>query len=244
MKKLVLALSLALQAAAWAQAEPSPVSPAGVPVKDYPWQALPGETNEAMERKGDRKRGERLYALCRSCHLASAGGSPDGAIPRLAGQHSSVLIKQMADIRSGARHNPAMYPFAAVLADPQDLADLAAHLEGLCLQAEHGRYDAADAEQQVAVGRALYDQACRTCHGPNGEGVRHKGYPVLAGQHHRYLLRQMTEIRDGRRPNAHREMIAVSGSHNDDQLLAIAAYQSSLLPPGKVCEAKAPNRKR
>jgi cytochrome c553 len=244
MKKLVLALSLALQAAALAHAEPSPAGSEGVPVKDYPWQALPGETNEALERKGDRKRGERLYALCRSCHMASAGGSPDGGVPRLAGQHRSVLIKQMADIRSGARHNPTMYPFAVVLADPQDLADLAAYLEGLCIQANPRRYDAPDAGQQVAAGRALYDRACRACHGPSGEGSMHKGYPALAGQHHRYLLRQMSEIRDGRRSSAHREMVAIIGSYSDDQLLAVAAYQSSLVMPGKVCAVKAPSGKR
>ncbi len=244
MQKLVLALSLALHASALPHAAPSPVGPEGVPVKEYPWQALPGETNEALERKGERKRGERLYVLCRSCHLASAGGSPDGAIPRLAGQHSSVLIKQMADIRSGVRHNSTMYPFAAVLADPQDLADLAAYLEGLCIQAGDGRYGAADAEQQVAAGRALYDKACRTCHGPNGEGSRHKGYPMLAGQHHRYLLRQMTEIRDGRRSGAHGEMVRIIGSYTDDELLAVAAYQSSLVLPGKACAVKRPSRKQ
>jgi len=244
MKKLVLALSLVLQAAAPAHAAPPPVRPEGVPVKDYPWQALPGETNEALERKGDSKRGERLYALCRSCHLASAGRTPDGSIPRLAGQHSSVLIKQMADIRSGVRHNSTMYPFAAVLADPQDLADLAAYLEGLCIQGDHGHYDAADAEHQVTVGRALYDKACRACHGPSGEGSRHKGYPMLAGQHHSYLLRQMTEIRDGRRPGANRDMVRIIGSYSDDELLAVAAYQSSLVLPGNVCVVKRPIRKR
>jgi hypothetical protein len=70
---------------------------------------------------------------------AVGGWTSDGSIPQLAGQHSSVLIKQMADIRAGLRHNPTMYPFAAVLTDPQDLADLAAYLEGLCIPVEHGR---------------------------------------------------------------------------------------------------------
>jgi len=72
----------------------------------------------------------------------------------------------------------------------------------------------------------------------------HKGYPALAGQHHRYLLRQMSEIRDGRRSSAHREMVAIIGSYSDDQLLAVAAYQSSLVMPGKVCAVKAPSGKR
>ncbi|EXI73865.1 MAG TPA: c-type cytochrome [Candidatus Accumulibacter phosphatis] len=244
MKKLLLALSLALQAAALAAAEPSPVRPEGVAVKDYPWLALPGETNEALERKGDRKRGERLYALCRSCHLSSAGGSSDGSVPQLAGQHSTVLIKQMADIRSGARHNATMYPFAAVLADPQDLADLAAYLEGLCIPREHGQYDAPDAAQQLAKGKALYERECSACHGPRGEGARYKFHPVIAGQHHAYLLRQMTDIRDGKRPNVNPEMLSVISRYDDEQLLAISAYQSSLVMPGRMCSARPPARKQ
>ncbi len=244
MKKLVLALSLAMQAAALAYAEPSAPTSTGIGIKNYPWQALTGEKNEALEREGDRKRGEKLYALCRSCHLQSAGGRSDGSIPQLAGQHSSVLIKQMADIRGGLRHNPAMYPFAAVLTDPQDLADLAVYLEGLCIPLEHAQYDAPDAVQQAANGRELYEKECRVCHGRSGEGSRHKLYPVIAGQHYPYLLHQMTEIRDGKRRNANPEMVRIISKYNDDQLLAISAYQSSLVMPGKMCKAKAPARKQ
>lgn len=244
MKILVLALSLAMQAALLAHAESSVPTPTGIGIKDYPWQALAGEKNEALERKGDRKRGERLFALCRSCHLPSTGGRPDGSIPQLAGQHSSVLIKQMADIRVGVRHNPTMYPFAAVLTDPQDLADLAAYLEALCIPLEHGQYAAQDAAQQVAKGRELYEKQCTVCHGRSGEGSRHKLYPVIAGQHFEYLLRQMSEIRDGQRPNANPEMVRIISKYNDDQLVAISAYQSSLMMPGKMCQAKAPARKQ
>lgn len=243
MKILVLALSLALQAAVLAHAEPAVPGSTGIGIKAYPWQALAGEKNAALERKGDRKRGEKLYALCRSCHLPSGGGPSDGSIPQLAGQHSSVLIKQMADIRGGLRHNPAMYPFAAVLTDPQDLADLAAYLEGLCIPLEHGQYDGQDATQQLATGRELYERECRVCHGPRGEGSRHKLYPVIAGQHYRYLLQQMTEIRDGKRPNADPGMVSVIARYNDDQLLAISAYQASLVMPGRMCRARTPVRK-
>ncbi|WP_186406144.1 c-type cytochrome [Candidatus Accumulibacter aalborgensis] len=244
MKKLVLALSLAMQVGALAYADRSLPSSTGIEIKDYPWQAPAGEKSEALERKGNRKRGEELYALCRSCHLPSAGGLSDGSIPQLAGQHSSVLIKQMADIRVGLRDNPTMYPFAAVLTDPQDLADLAAYLEGLCIPLDHGQYDAHDAVRQVAKGRDLYEKECRVCHGPGGEGSRHKIYPVIAGQHYQYLLRQMTEIRDGKRRNANPEMVRIISKYSDDQLLAISAYQASLMMPGKMCKAKAPARKQ
>ncbi len=243
MKKLVLALLLAIEAAALAHAEASAAGSTSIGIKDYPWQAETGEKSEALERKGNRKRGEVLYALCRSCHQPSASGHSDGSIPQLAGQHSSVLIKQMADIRAGLRDSPTMYPFAAVLSDPQDLADLAAYLEGLCIPLEHGQYDAQDAVQQVANGRALYEKECTVCHGVNGEGSRYKLYPVIAGQHYKYLLQQMTEIRDGKRRNANPEMVRIISKYSDDQLIAISAYQSSLVMPGKTCKVRGPARK-
>jgi cytochrome c553 len=243
MKKLVLAVFLAIEAAALAHAEPPAAGSTGIGIKDYPWQAETGEKSEALERKGNRKRGGVLYALCRSCHQPSAGGYSDGRIPQLAGQHSRVLIKQMADIRAGLRDSPTMYPFAAVLSDPQDLADLAAYLEGLCIPLEHGQYDAQDAVEQVANGRALYEKECRVCHGVNGEGSSYKLYPVIAGQHYKYLFQQMTEIRDGKRRNANPEMVRIISKYNDDQLIAISAYQSSLVMPGKMCKVRGPARK-
>ena len=44
MKILVLALSLAMQAALLAHAESAVPTPTGIGIKDYPWQALAGET--------------------------------------------------------------------------------------------------------------------------------------------------------------------------------------------------------
>jgi len=45
----------------------------------------------------------------------------------------------------------------------------------------------------------------------------------------------MTDIRDGRRPNSSPEMLKLISRYDDDQLLAIAAYQSSLATPGRTC---------
>ena len=60
MKKLVLALSLAMSAGALAYADRPLPSSTGNEIKDYPWQAPAGENSEALERKGNRKRGEEL----------------------------------------------------------------------------------------------------------------------------------------------------------------------------------------
>lgn len=244
MNNLILTVSLVIAAAATVDAAPpAPRSP-GIESRDYQWNSPDGEKIEALKLKGDRKRGEEVYELCVSCHLPSGAGRPDGSIPQLAGQHASVLIKQMADIRAGLRDNPTMYPFAATLTDPQDLADVAAYIEQLCLPLEHGAYDGKDLDKQLLTGKDLYDRGCKDCHGVSGGGSREKLYPVIAGQHYRYLLRQMTEIRDGRRRNANPEMVRIIKKYDDSQLIAIAAYQSSLLMPGKLCKARAPARKK
>lgn len=214
----------------------------GIEDKDYRWNAGQGEKVAALRMPGDARRGEDVYQICAACHLPSGAGRPDGSFPQLAGQHSTVLLKQIADIRAGLRDNPTMYPFAALLTDPQELADVAAYIQNLCIPADHGRYEGSDAAAQIAEGKALYEKECRQCHGRNGEGDKEKFFPVIAGQHYRYLLRQMTEIRDGKRRNAHPDMVRVIKRYGDDQLVAISAYQASLAMPGAMCSS-GPDRK-
>jgi cytochrome c553 len=238
MKKLIIAVSLAMIAVGAAHAAPPAPKKEGIEGKNYQWNAQEGEKIEALKLKGDKKRGEEAYEVCGACHLPSGAGRPDGTFPQLAGQHTTVLIKQMADIRAGLRDNPTMYPFAATLTDPQELADVSAYIESLCIPTEHGKYEGADAAMQVAKGKELYEKQCLECHGKNGEGNKEKFYPVIAGQHYKYLLRQMTEIRDGHRRNANPDMVKVIKPYTNDQLVAISAYQASLKMPGSMCAAK------
>lgn len=215
----------------------------GIESKDYKWNADEGEKSEALKLKGNKKNGEEAYEVCGACHLPSGAGRPDGTFPQLAGQHTTVLIKQMADIRAGTRDNPTMYPFAATLTDPQELADAAAYIESLCIPVEHGKYEGPDAAMQVAKGKELYEKQCKDCHGVNGEGVKEKFYPVIAGQHYKYLLRQMTEIRDGHRRNANPDMVKIIKPYTNEQLIAISAFQSSMVMPGAMCKPKAGKKK-
>ncbi len=237
-------LLVAMLSAGLAFAGPPAPHQAGIEGKDYKWNAQGGEKSEALNKKGDKKNGQEAYEVCGACHLPSGAGRPDGTFPQLAGQHTTVLIKQMADIRMGLRDNPTMYPFAATLVDPQELADVASYIESLCIPVEHGKYEGADAAIKIAQGKDLYEKQCLECHGKNGEGNKEKFYPVIAGQHYKYLLRQMTEIRDGHRRNANPDMVKVIKPYTNDQLVAISAYQSSLTMPGAMCKAKAPAKKK
>lgn len=230
-------LSLVLLAAGLALADAPAGKTDSVGSLAYRWNADDVEKDEALGKTGDIKNGRAVYELCRACHRSSGAGRPDGSFPQLAGQHSSVLIKQMADIRAGRRDNPMMFPFAASLVDPQELADVAAYINSLCIPLDHGRYSGADAAFQVARGQELYEKECINCHGRSGEGDKEKFYPVIAGQHYKYLLRQMMEIRDGNRRNANPDMVEIISRYDNQQLLAISAYQSSLLMPGAMCAA-------
>jgi cytochrome c553 len=228
MKKLALALSLALSAAAALAADPP--APQG---RRHRVQGLPvGEdgrrTQGSAGQEGRRQARQGNLRDLRRLPPASGAGRPDGTFPQLAGQHTTVLIKQMADIRMGLRDNPTMYPFAKEMTDPQDLADTSAYIQSLCIPVDHGKYEGADAAKQIAAGKELYEKQCKECHGANGEGVKEKFYPVIAGQHYKYLLRQMTEIRDGHRRNANPDMVKVIKPYTNDQLVAISAYQASL----------------
>ncbi|MCP4369308.1 MAG: c-type cytochrome, partial [Deltaproteobacteria bacterium] len=58
-------------------------------------------TLEALNLKGNLEDGAIVYEeSCQNCHLPAANGDPAGAYPQLAGQHASVTIKQITDIRA------------------------------------------------------------------------------------------------------------------------------------------------
>jgi len=241
-KTLLVALAMALVPTVALAGAPAPKK-GGIEEKGYVWNSQEGEKIEALKLKGNAKTGKEAYEVCGACHLPSGAGRPDGTFPQLAGQHATVIIKQIADIREGLRDNPTMYPFAVTLSDAQELADVSAYIQTLCIPREHGMgsKDAAILKQ----GEELYKKECTSCHGVNGEGDAKKFYPVLAGQHYKYMLRQVTEIRDGKRRNANPDMVKIVKKYNDRDLDAVVTYMSTLTMPGTMCpEKKAAGKKK
>ena len=51
-----------------------------------------GELKAVLALKGDPVRGKEAFDDCAACHRKDASGRPSGAIPRLSGQHASVII--------------------------------------------------------------------------------------------------------------------------------------------------------
>ena len=145
-------------------------------------------------------------------------------MPQLAGQRRSVLIKQMTDIRSGLRDNPSMYPYVARLDGLQALADVAAYIETLPIPADNGTGPGVD----LASGEEIYVAECSRCHGVAGEGMAEAFYPRLAGQHYRYLVRQIIDIAGGRRGNANPDMAQVVARLSAKDIASVADYISRM----------------
>jgi cytochrome c len=78
-------------------------------------------------------------------------------------------------------------------------------------------------------GADLYeDRICHTCHGKDGAHPVTADYPVLAGQPEKYLIRQMKDIRDGRRNNGlSASMRAAVANVTDEEFEKIAAWLAS-----------------
>jgi cytochrome c553 len=69
------------------------------------------------------------------------------------------------------------------------------------------------------------------CHGNHGEGDAEKFYPVLAGQHYEYMLRQIRDISAGRRRNANPDMVKLVKGFSDEDLQAVVDHMSRLSWP-------------
>jgi cytochrome c553 len=100
----------------------------GIERKGYVWNTSDKELNRLLEYKASVRRGKLAYKMCKGCHLPSGIGLADIDYPQLAGQHASVLLKEMMDIRAGRRDNPRMYPFVGNwIVTARKLADISAY---------------------------------------------------------------------------------------------------------------------
>ena len=187
-----------------------------------------GDIKATLALPGDVQRGKDAYAECQTCHRSDASGRAKFDMPRLSGQHASVLIKQLMDIRSGLRVNPEMkdYMFDSDLT-LQDFADMAAYLQSLPMVGDIAQ----GPRQLVPRGQALFARDCAACHGEKGEGLAELFYPMLASQHYSYLLRELDLILNGERGNSNPAMPPILKNYSTDDKQAVAAYLAQLPPP-------------
>ena len=178
---------------------------------------------------GDVAAGKEKSALCAACH-GTDGNSVNPVWPKLAGQHSEYILKQLKDFKAGKRNNIQMNPLVATLSE-EDMQDLAAYFSSQktkigyasaeSLEMGEKIYRAGDASKGLA--------ACMSCHGPTGAGNPAASYPSLSGQHAEYTKIQLLAFRDNKRTNdTNKAMQIVSEKMTTDEIDAVANYIQGL----------------
>lgn len=193
------------------------------------WNEGGGEQDEALGLIPDHENGIEVYEVCSACHQLNGWGLTDGTFPQIAGQHINVIIKQLADIRALNRDNPTMYPFAlpSEIGGSQAIMDVAAYIAALPMNPENG----VGAGDDLEHGEALYKENCVRCHGEEGWGSNEKFYPMIAGQHYNYLVRQYQWIKEGKRRNANPDMVKQIKEFTDDDMKQVINYVSWIQVP-------------
>jgi cytochrome c553 len=170
--------------------------------------------------------GAEVFRICATCHGPEGGGTLDGQVPRIAGQHTSVLRKQLLDYRYDRRWDLLMENIARRhdLPNAQAIADVTAYIGGIDREPPIGKGDG----RRLQQGAASYAQLCRGCHGVAARGNAAHAVPRLAGQHYDYLRRQIYDAVDGRRPNFSPAHIRLLARLDYEDIQAIADYLSRL----------------
>lgn len=182
------------------------------------------EFEKALQVKPDLAHGGELFQKCAACHGPTGNGADDGSIPRIAGQHFRVLVRQLVDYRHDLRWDVRMEHYAGrgLLKDAQSIADVAAYVSMLARDAPRNVGDGSLLEH----GERVYAQHCAECHGEVGEGDGRSLTPRVAGQHYAYLLRQLYDGVDGRRPNFSAGHIRILARLGRDDLVGVADFLS------------------
>jgi len=187
------------------------------------------DLEEVLRAIPDPSHGARLFETCAQCHGPRGGGLPSGWVPEIAGQHAHFLAKELVDYRHHARWDDRMEKVAGrhLLATPQDIADVVAFVGSMApsLQSMIGN------GTWVDRGSRLYQARCRSCHGAGGEGSDARLVPRVAGQQSEYLLRQLHDTVDGRRPNMERVHVRLLSTLGMEELEGLADFMARL-PPG------------
>jgi cytochrome c553 len=197
-----------------------------LPIPALAFETAREELSQAMRSKPNLEHGAQLFRNCAVCHGPQGGGTRDGGVPRIAGQHMSVLAKQLVDYRHDRRWDIRMEHFADKhhLTNPQDIADVTSYIHQLSVDVSPGVGDG----ELAPHGANAYGRLCESCHGESAQGDAKRMVPRIAGQHYDYLMRQIYDATDGRRPNFSPTHIRLLATLDRRDIVGLADYLSRL----------------
>jgi cytochrome c553 len=176
--------------------------------------------------------GAQFTRHCTGCHGQKAEGDAERAIPALAGQRFTYLVRQLANFAGGERDSDTMHRVLSrkQTRAPQTWVDIASFLNRL---PRSGSTQTGDGSR-LTFGRATFHEQCASCHAGDAHGDDDGYVPSLRNQHYAYLLGQMRKLGQGYRHNVDENLVRFLGSVDDQALQATADYLSRLHGPGAV----------
>ena len=195
--------------------------------------------HQAVWAAGSADVGQRLYPVCTACHGVSGQGNRAMGAPKISGQQSAYLLKQLQNFQSGIRgaapgdakgRQMAAMSRGPQLSSEKALNDLVAYIISLPnnqpLQTISG---------DTKRGQELY-AFCVSCHGEAAQGLEMMAAPRLSGQNDWYLLAQLQKFAAGKRgyhasDHGGRQMKAMSVVlQKPADYLDVVAYINTLSP--------------
>ena len=188
---------------------------------------------------GDAAAGKALFPVCTACHGPTGQGNQAMNAPKLAGQESWYLIKQMQlfqnDARGTAPGDMHGMQMGAMSKGPQLRSEAALNNLAAYVATFPDTPPAITVSGDVAKGKTLY-AVCAACHGDKAQGIEAMAGPRLAGQNDWYLVNQIQKFKKGQRGYHNsdhggrqmRPMVATLATEQD--IKDVVAYINTLIP--------------
>jgi cytochrome c553 len=184
----------------------------------------------------------RYEENCAPCHGATGQGDAARVIPALAGQRFRYLVRQLANLSGDQRDSMTMHRVLAGkgLDEPQTWVDIAGYVSRLPAR----RHATTGEGSELELGKAIYLEQCKSCHGAGARGGEDGFVPSLRAQHYPYLVAQISNLADGARHNVDEALVQFLRSFDSGEIRAVADYLSRLpTDPASAVPGKLPRVK-
>ena len=189
---------------------------------------MPLQLQAENDPEPDLEMGQLLHRQCALCHGQWSQGIRGGKFPRLAGLPEYYLLEMIEKFKDGRLSKPAMTVVGGLRNLSEDeTASLVAYISDIDLD-EKAPLDIETFPGDQDLGKELYQDDCKTCHGRKGQGKPRKKSPPLRGQYIQYLQRQIDMFKKKERHHDNDEEDETFDDYSDEELQAILAYISTL----------------
>ncbi len=199
---------------------------------------------------GNVQRGMEKYKVCVACHGEKGEGIKLANAPRISGQQSWYIKRQLYNFKQGIRGNHPqditgmqMRTMAMTLYTDNDIEDIVAYVGTL-----NGRSKNIGINGSKETGKSSYS-VCITCHGANGEGNTALNSPKIAGLPDWYVERQLHNFKKGIRGVHQKDIYGqqmrpmAMALANDQAIRDVTAYISTLKGVSKAKPAGVKSKK-